>query len=312
MRADDFSYHVLEHPFPDDFIAWYPYTKREVIGERHDDWRRWLTRVIEEDIPGVSDRMIAARDPRADQWVGVVWTSVPETSPEIAHFGWFYVDERCQGMGVGSHIIETCLSTLKGDGVRAVMLPTQLENERAIGMYYRRGWQLTLTDPCGDVWMVREPAGFYEQTFTPDPDRPIRPGEPEPADYVALDYLLSRPAAPIRLLPLGLVGSARFISFVHDWEGPRHMVARQGGRPMALAAAREQDGAWLLDVFGPDRRAMAVAAAELADGLPGARAEVAATDVPRRAALEDAGFRLDGTRTAEVAGAKISLCAYDR
>lgn len=312
MRANDFSYHVLEYPFPASFIAWYPYTKREVIGARHDDWRRWLTRVIEENIPGVRDRMIAARDPAADRWVGVVWTSVSQTAPELAHFGWFYVDERCQGVGVGGHIIETCLSTLTGDGVRAVMLPTQLENERAIGMYYRRGWQLTLTDPGGDVWMVREPAGFYEQTFTPDPDRPIQPGEPEPADYVALDYLLSRPAAPIRLLPLGLVGSRRFISFVHDWRSVRHMLARQGGRPMALAAAVEDEGAWMLDVFGLDRRAMAIAAEELAGDLTDVRAEVAAIDVPRRAALEDAGFGLDGTRTAEVAGAQISLCTYER
>jgi hypothetical protein len=45
-----------------------------------------------------------------------------------------------------------------------VMLPTQLENERAIGMYYRRGWQLTITDPqaatCG--WCA-SPPGFYEK-----------------------------------------------------------------------------------------------------------------------------------------------------
>lgn len=312
MRADDFSYHVLQHPFPDDFVAWYPYIKPEVLGARYERWLRWLRRVIDEDVPGVRDRMIAARDPQANEWVGVVWTSVSLTCPEIAHFGWFYVAERCQGMGVGSRVIETCLSTLSADGVRVVMLPTQLENERAIGMYYRRGWQLTLTDPSGDVWMVREPAGFYEETFTPAPNRPIRAGVPEPADYVALDYLLSRPAAPIRLLPLGLVGSRRFISFVHDWEGPRHMVARQGGQPMALAVAAQDERTWALDVFGLDRRAMAVAAAELADNISGPRAEVAATDTAKRGALEDAGFRMDDTRTASIAGAQISLCRYVR
>lgn len=313
MRADDFTYHILEYPFPTDFAHWYPYTKREVLGDRFEDWRRWLRRVVEEDqIPAVRDRMIAAYDPQADEWVGVVWTSVSATSPELAHFGWFFVEERCQGTGVGSRIIETCLSTLSADGVRAVMLPTQLENERAIGMYYRRGWQLTITAPSGDVWMVREPAGFYEKTFTPDPERPINAGEPEPADYVALDYLLSRPAAPIRLLPLGLVGSSRFISFVHDWDAGHHMVARQGGRPMALAVAVRDAGATILDVFGLDRRAMAVAARDLAEQVPQPQADVAATDSVRRGALEDAGFHFEGTRTADVSGAQISLCRYVR
>lgn len=312
MQGGDFSYHVLEDPYPEDFASWYPYIRPEVIGREHERWRRWLCRVIEEGVPGVRDRMIAARDTAAGEWVGVVWTSVSVNCPELAHFGWFYVEERCQGLGVGGHVIETCLDTLSADGARVVMLPTQLENERAIGMYYRRGWQLTITDPAGGVWMVREPAGFYEQTFTPSPRRPIHAGAPEPVDFVALDYLLSRPAAPIRLLPLGLVGNRRFISFVHDWDSARHLVARQGGRPMALAVAVEDGRGSQLDVFGLDRRAMMVAARGLAEEVPGPWADVAATDNIRRGALEDAGFRFEGTRSAEIAGAQISLCRYVR
>lgn len=310
MRADDFTYHVLEHPFPDDFVAWYPYIKHEIMDGRHDEWARWLRKVVHEGVDGVRDRMIAARDPRADEWVGVVWLSASVTCPELAHFGWFCVDERCRGMGVGGRIIETYMTTAKADGARMIMLPTQLDNERAIGMYYRRGWDLTLIEPDGGVWMVREPAGYYEQTFTPDPNRPIRAGAPEPADFVALDYLLARPTAPIRLLPLGLVGNRRFVSFKHDWDAARHMVARQGGRPMAIAAAVSDDGASQLDVFGLDRRAMTVAIGEIARHVGGPRADVAAGDALRRGALEDAGFALESTRIAEVAGAEINLCRY--
>ncbi len=128
--------------------------------------------------------------------------------------------------------------------------------------------------------------------------------------FAALDSLLSRPAAPIRLLPLGLTGSRRFISFVHDWDAARHIVARQGGRPMALAAAVEDEHGWLRDVFGLARAAMPTAAGDLADRLASPRAEVASTDADRRGALEDIGFTFDGTHTSNIAGAQMSLCTY--
>ncbi|MGC9318154.1 MAG: GNAT family N-acetyltransferase [Armatimonadota bacterium] len=308
MPAADPTCHVLRYPFPDDFVAWYPYIKPEVMrGDEH--WLPCLRRVIHEDTPGVTDRMIAARRAWGD-WCGVVWVQVPETCPELAHFGWFYVEDDVRGAGVGGRIIETCLNTLAADGVRMIMLPTQLTNERAIGMYYRRGWRISITDPDGGVWMVREPPGLWEEYFTPDPARPIQASEPQPADWVALDYLLSRPAAAIRLLPLGLVGSRRFISFTHDWDAAEHMVARQGGRPVALAAATADEQGWLLDVFGLDRRAMAVAAERLGRSVPRPRAEVAVTDSARRRALEDAGMRLEGVREREVGGAPISLARY--
>ena len=306
---DEISYHVLSHPYPEDFVAWYPYTKPEVMAES-EDWRRWLERVIAGDTPGLLDRFVAARHDPSGEWIGVVWASVSQTAPEVAHFGWFYIEQGRRGGGVGGRIIDTYLSTLAAEGVQAVMLPTQLENQRAIGMYYRRGWQLSITDPRGGVWMVREPAGFYREYFTPDPRRPIHASPPEPADFVALDYLLSRPAAPIRLLPLGLAGSARFISFTHDWESAEHSVARQGGRPVALAVAAPTDeGPWL-DVFGLDRRAMAVAMRELLERVPGGYAEVAAGDASRRAALEDVGMRVTDTSEREIAGAAMGLCRY--
>ncbi|NLO07567.1 MAG: GNAT family N-acetyltransferase [candidate division WS1 bacterium] len=309
MAPADFSYHILKPPFPRDFVAWYPYIRPEVLGPRHERWRRWLLRVIDGET-GMIDRMIAARNSASGEWVGVVWTSTSITCPELAHFGWFFVEDGCQGSGVGGHVIETSMSMLRDDGVRMVMLPTQLENERAIGMYYRRGWQLSITDPSGGVWMVHEPPGYYRSFFAPDPGRPIRASAPEPVDFVALDYLLSRPAAPIRLLPLGLVGNRRFISFTHDWDEGAYRVARQAGRPLALAAALPVDGWHKLDVFGLDRRAMSVAAAALVEELPKSFAEVAATDSLRRRALEDAGMVPDGVHSAQVAGAKISLCRY--
>jgi len=236
--ADEISYHVLSHPYPEDFVAWYPYIKPEVM-RGAEAWLPWLERVIAGDTLGLNDRFVAARDSAGGRWLGVVWASVSGTAPEIAHFGWFYTEESARGTGVGGRIIDTYLSTLSAEGVRAVMLPTQLANQRAIGMYYRRGWQLSITDPAGGVWMVREPAGFYESYFTPEPGRMLLAGAAAPADYVALDYLLSRPAAPIRLLPLGLVGNRRFMAFCHDWEGGHYVVARQEGQPMALAVFRD-------------------------------------------------------------------------
>ena len=58
--AADYSYHVLAHPFPDGFAQWYPYTRAEVLGEDN-PWLRWLRRVMAGLVPGVNDRMIAAR-----------------------------------------------------------------------------------------------------------------------------------------------------------------------------------------------------------------------------------------------------------
>ncbi len=311
MRGDEFGYHVLEPPFPEDFVAWYPYVRREVLAD-HPRWLSWLERVVLHGVPGVRDRMIAARHRESGEWVGVVWTSVSVTCPEVAHFGWFYVEDRCRGAGVGGRVIETCLSTLAAEGVRVIMLPTQLENERAIGMYYRRGWELSIADPTGGVWMVREPPGFYQRYFTPDATRPLQTSTPEPADFVALDYLLSRPQAAIRLLPLGLTGSRRFISFVHDWGGAEHVVARQGGKPVAFGAAVRTDRGSQLDAFGLERRGIASVVRALARSVPQPYAEVAATDGLRRAALEDAQLRLDTVREAVVAGATMSLCRYVR
>lgn len=309
MDAGDFSYYALAHPFPEDFVEWYPYIRPGEIAEGS-PWLDWLRHVVLDGVPGVRDRMTAARGPEG--WMGVVWTSVSETCPELAHFGWFWVDDRCRGLGVGGRIIESCLEMLVAEGVRMVMLPTQLANERAIGMYQRRGWTLSLVDPGGGVWMVREPPGFWAEYFTPDPRRPIQAGPALPTDYVALDYLLSRPLATIRLLPLGLVGNRRFISFVHDWNSAMHMVARQGGRPLALGAAISTAEGSCLDVCGLDRSAMAVAAEALCARVEAPYARVAVTDARRRGALEDAGMRLVGVCGEEqIAGAPVSLCRYE-
>ena len=311
MADERYSIHVLQRPFPEDFIAFYPYIKPEVLGQ-HIAWRSWLSRVILDGVPGVSDLMIAARDDESGEWVGVVWLSVAETSPELAHFGWFHVEPRCRSLGVGARIVDTCLETLEAMGVQMIMLPTQIENERAIGMYFRRGWRITIAHPQGDVWMVREPDGLYERTFTPDAARPITASEPRPSDFVALDYLLARPSAPIRLLPLGLVGSRRFVSFVHDWEGARHAVARQDERPMALAVAVEGEDGTQLDVFGLDRRAMVVALREVAEVATTPWADVGASDRARRAVFEELGFRMTGTRCETLARAQMELCRYAR
>jgi len=191
-----------------------------------------------------------------------------------------------------------------------VMLPTQLGNERAIGMYYRRGWQLSITDPAGGVWMVREPQGFYEEYLTPDPGRPIHAAPAAPGDYVGLDYLLSRPAAPIRLLPLGLVGNRRFVSFTHDWSAGRHVVAHQQGRPVGIAVGMPGDDGTQVDTFALHESAMAAALEPLLGAAPRPWALVSATDVRRREVLKSLRMRLERTVTQPVGGEPLDLCRY--
>jgi len=309
MSNAQFTYHVLERPFPDDFVEWYPYIKPEVIGDS--PWLPWLQRVIAEDIPGVRDRFIAARHEPSRAWAGVVWASVSEAVPELAHFGWFHVEDRWQGSGVGGHIIGTYLSTLEAEGVRVIMLPTEITNERAIGMYYRRGWRITLVDPArGSVWMVREPHGFHESFFTPAPDRPLEVSPPQPSDFVALDYLLGRPAAAIRLLPIGLVGSRRFVSFHHAWDEADYVVARQGGRPLGLAVSVERKEETCVDCFALDPRVMQAALEPLLADAESPYALAAGGDAERRAAFGAAGLSPAGTVTEDIAGAPLTLCRY--
>jgi ribosomal protein S18 acetylase RimI-like enzyme len=309
MSTSEFTYHVLEYPFPADFVAWYPYTKPEVIGDS--PWLPWLQRVVGEDIPGVRDRFVAARHERSGQWAGVVWASVSETTPELAHFGWFYVEEQWRGSGVGGRVTQTYLNTLEAEEVRVIMLPTEITNERAIGMYHRRGWRMTMVDPTrGGVWMVREPAGFYEEFFAADPDQPLEAWPPEPGDYVALDYLLARPSAAIRLLPIGLVGSRRFTSFYHDWEAADYSVAQQGRRPLGLGVHVRAGGESQVDAFGLGREVMRAALEPLVASAVRPQALVAENDAERRAALETLGLRPKDTVVEEIAGAPLTLCRY--
>ena len=311
MCDAEFSYHVLEYPFPDDFVEWYPYVKAEVIGDS--PWAPWLQRVIGEEIPGVRDRFVAARHEPSGEWAGVVWASTSEATPELAHFGWFYVEDRWQGSGVGGRIVTTYLDALEAEGVRVVMLPTAISNERAIGMYYRRGWQITMADSTlGSIWMTREPAGFYEAFFAPAPDQALEVGRPRFADFIALDYLLGRPAAAIRLLPVGLAGSRRFTSFYHEWDAADYTVARQSGRPLGIAVSVRSEGETQLDAFALDRRVKATALEPLVAAAPDCYALAAINDSERRAAFVAVGLRLADTLTQEIAGAPLELCRYTR
>jgi len=168
-------------------------------------------------------------------------------------------------------------------------------------------------DPVrASVWMVREPVGFYGSFFTPDPQRPLESGPPEPADFVALDYLLCRPAAPIRLLPIGLVGSRRFCSFHHDWDATQYLVTRQGRRPLGLAIAKETGAATEIDAFALDGHVMQVALDELLCRAKNPCALVAVGDIERRGALEAVGMRVEATVTREIASAPVTLCRYVR
>ena len=243
-------YETLSFPYPADFARWYPYLRAENVPPDV-PWIPWLQRVFAGETPGVENTFFAAYDEATHRWVGVLWCAIPPTTPELAHFGWFLVEEDQQGQGLGRQLLQRYLDFVEGRGVEMVMLPTQTSNTRAVGIYERRGWEVTMAQPDDSTrcWMVREPGFGYQAEYFCRRPGPLDFAPVAAADYVALDYLLCRPLSPSRLLP-DFAGHQRFCSFVVPWAAADYVVARQQGRPLGLGVSYENASyfdAWALD-----------------------------------------------------------------
>ncbi|MEN6644969.1 MAG: GNAT family N-acetyltransferase [Armatimonadia bacterium] len=304
------SCYKLTPPFRKDFIEWYPYLKPENISPTT-PWLPWLQRVFAGDTSGIHNTFFVARDDDAHRCIGVVWRAVSNATPEHAHLGWFLVEDEYQGQGVGRQLLENYLDDTESSGVEMVMLPTQTSNTRAVGMYQRRGWEITMAQPDEGTrcWMVREPDFDYQEEYFRADGTPLSYGPVEPRDYVGLDYLMCRPVTKSRLLP-AFAGQTRFCSFITNWMGTKYLVARQGTKPVGLATVYEHRH--YFDAFALDEGILTELLTKLAADFPNGQALVAETDERKQRALRGLGFRLKSVHTMELPGETVRLRRMSR
>lgn len=304
------SYHKLEPPYPPDFLKWYPYAREENL-PLDVPWGPWLRRLVSGDTAGVHNCFFAARDDRTRRWIGVVWCAVSPATPELAHLGWFWVEDEYRGQGVGRQLMQEYLSEVETRGVEMVMLPTQVSNKRAVGMYERRGWEITLAQPDDSTrcWMAREPEFGYQSRYFDYRGGRLEIAPPEPLDYVGLDYLLCRPLSESRLLP-DFAGRRRFCSFVVDWQAEQYAVARVEGRPLGLGVLYERGG--FIDAFALNEEVLSELLWMLAKARPQAQAFLADSDELKHRVLRELGFRPREAHELELPEEKIRLRRYAR
>lgn len=304
------THHKLTPPFAADFAAWYPYL-REGNVPADVPWGPWLKRLFAGTVGGTDNCFFAARDEDRRRWVGVVWCCVSPATPELSHLGWFLVEEEYRGLGLGREILARYLADVEARGVQMVMLPTQVSNTRAVGMYQRRGWEITLAQPDASTrcWMVREPDFDYQRGYFGRRDGALAFDSPTELDYVGLDYLLCRALSPSRLLP-EFAGRRRFCSFTTDWAAHEYVVVRQGGRPLGLGCRYE--GGHYFDFWALDESVLAALAAELAGRNPRAHALISDRDEPKARVLSELGFRPRSIHLLELPDETVRLRRYAR
>ncbi len=287
------SYHILQPPLDPSFRQWYPYFDPENEEFSSPAWARWMPRTATDDLPGLRHRFVAARDEDTGQWVGGVWGCVSETVPELVHFGWFLVEEAYRGRGIGSAIVQRFIDAYEAEGAEMIMLPTQVKNERAHGMYLRRGWRDAIVQPEGmqSCFMVRAPQGHYERFFHVPADAAVTLGPVEYRDYIALDYLLNRPQVASRLYPAGLLGRRRFVSMLFDWGQGEVFVARLNERPVGVGMVKAgREGIWV-DVYSLSEAVMtSLLEASRREEAGPLVARVCPDDAAKVRAFEAAGF----------------------
>jgi GNAT superfamily N-acetyltransferase len=291
-------------------VTWYPYLKCENIPPDM-TWLQWLQRVFANDTPGLSNCFFTALDENTRAYVGVVWTAVSEATPELAHLGWFLVEDQYQGQGIGRQILQNYITDVEARGVQMIMLPTQVSNRRAVGMYERRGWEITMAQPDEGTrcWMVREPEFGYQREYFRRQPGPLEVGPVQVFDYIALDYLLCRPTSESRLLP-GYAGQTRFCAFIVDWREAQYLVARQGTRPVGVATLYERKS--YFDAFALDETVLRELLVQVTQQYPEAQTLVAESDEVKYKALRDLGFRMGSGYTLELSGEEVRLRRMSR
>lgn len=248
-----FDYEFLSHPLPDEFREWYPYDKAESWADQPDEhWLRGMRRVTGDELPGLKHTFVVARDSGTGEYAGVCWLCESESTPELAHFGWFLIAESYRGKGAGRGILDRAIELLEGRGVEMIMLPTQTTTVHARCMYSRRGFRdLMVEEGAVGCWMVRAQEGHYERYFT-------RRGEVEivrfePCDYIAFDYLVNGGEVQSKLHPLGLIGTKRIVSFKPTWEGACELLsARDDRKLVGVGTLRAVDNRTSFDVLSHD------------------------------------------------------------
>jgi len=299
-----FEYHLLQPPFPDDFLAWYPYDKPEGYECPKDLlWMQGMQKVTGNALPGLNHTFVVAKPAGCDEYAGVCWLCEPDSTPELAHFGWFLTVPAYRGQGAGRRVLDTALDYLDSRGVEMVMLPTRTTTEHARGMYARRGFQDFLVEAGSTgCWMVRPAEGHYESYFTPPGSVEVRPFTT--GDYVAFDYLINRVLVPSRLYTLGLIGTKRIVSFKPNWGHNVHMLsAAVDGRLMGVAALTDGDEATHFDFYAHDPRVAQPLIAQIIEQSTGPlRCHIATDDSWKREAVQAAGLSLAGTDRAEAPG----------
>ena len=306
------THHCLTHPLPDDFRQCYPYDKPESFtDESGRTWMRGMRKVTGDRLPGLKHTFVVGRDESTQAFVGVCWLCESETIPELAHFGWFLVVEEYRARGVGSRILDLAIERLESHNVEMVMLPTQTTTVLARGMYGRRGFKDVLTEENGiGCWMVRAPGGHYDRFFAVT--GPVSVGPLEPRDYVAFDYLINVTGWGSRLYPMGLLGTARIVTFKPTWDDAGLFAARQGDRLVGVGVKRQAAEGFEVDVFAHDPKAMRALLESLATpGEAPLTCRVAKTDTVKREALLAAGFRKQHTETVSApTGETITLDVF--
>jgi len=311
----DFTYELLTHPLPQDFATWYPYDKPENL---HDEsgriWLAGMRKVTGNLLSGLKHTFVVAK--AGDEYAGVCWLCESETTPELAHFGWFLVTEKYRGQGAGRGILDAAMSYLDSRGIEMTMLPTRTTTEHARAMYGRRGFRDFLVEPGSTAcWMVRAAEGHYDRYFACSAE--IDCGEFAASDYIAFDYLLNGVQwyprggqAQSRLYPMGLIGEARVITFKKTWEGYQLFAARQQGRLMGVAVAQNGE----FDCFSHDPAASILLVQHVSAQIPGPlTCHIAESDAWKCEIIVDAGFEATAKDTSTApGGGTIGFSVYTR
>lgn len=288
------EYAILKHPLPRNFAEWYPYAKPSVMLPGNAHWLDSMQRVIQDRMPGVIHHFSTARDVDKDAYIGVAWLGISPSAPEIAHFGWFLVEEACRGTGIGRETLNRAIAFLDERGVEVVMLPTRLSTVHARAMYARRGFvDLIAEHETGKCWMIRGPKDHFDGYFVTR--GPISMGPMEFGDWFAFDYLMNHERVVSRLYPVGLTGERRALSLTRaaEWkDSPREIAIRRRERLCGAILLKEADGGTDADFYTPDEALADEAAVYLNDRAPRpVRVAAASRDEMKSRALKRSGMR---------------------